>query len=594
MAQPELLVVGGASLDVIHVAGEKRRSAGGAGLYTALAAHRAGARVTMFAPLPRPMPEQLAPAAARLSWLGPGVAPEALPRFEIVSHGGGRTETVGFFFGAETELVPEQVPPLPLALWAHCVPLSSPERQLPFVRHLRARGHKVACGTYGRLALDQPDQTRRVLAEADAFFCNEAEAATLFGGIDRARVEPGRLLFVTRGPGGARVVQGGHATDLPGVDAAEVDPTGAGDVFCGTVLARLGLGDHPLEAARWGIAHAAEAVGAVGPGALLADGAAPEPAEDARVEVDAERLSRVAALLRGLPEARPFDFTGEVLPPPAHPRALAFFFAATLQQFGFWGFDADRYGAPMLARLGGRLLKGSDYLWAAYRRWIEDEPDGLAAAAQARLQAAEFDFRMRDDEGRNPLPEPGRYLEAARGYGSDLQALGLSPETILSAACADPQPVRALLAQLDHVAGYKEDPLRKKSALLALILRERPERWLSDHGDDVPPVVDYHVQRSCLRLGLLRVADAPLRARLVARQRLEPRDEAAVRRAAFRAVERLRRQSGRSMAACDYFLFQMRHRCPETSEPDCGRCPADPACAHAKELFQPVLRTSFY
>ena len=67
-----------------------------------------------------------------------------------------------------------------------------------------------------------------------------------------------------------------------------------------------------------------------------------------------------------------------------------------------------------------------------------------------------------------------------------------------------------------------------------------------------------------------------------------------MRRAAFRAMLALRDQSGRPMAACDYFLFQMRHRCPEMREPDCAQCPADPACAHRKELFQPVLRTTFY
>jgi hypothetical protein len=48
------------------------------------------------------------------------------------------------------------------------------------------------------------------------------------------------------------------------------------------------------------------------------------------------------------------------------------------------------------------------------------------------------------------------------------------------------------------------------------------------------------------------------------------------------------------MAACDFFLFSMRRRCPEMQEPDCAACPADPACAHRKELFQPVRRTTFY
>ena len=55
----DVLVVGGASLDQLHFRGRTERSAGGAGMYTAAAAHRVGAQVAMFAPLPHPMPEAL-------------------------------------------------------------------------------------------------------------------------------------------------------------------------------------------------------------------------------------------------------------------------------------------------------------------------------------------------------------------------------------------------------------------------------------------------------------------------------------------------------------------------------------------------------
>ncbi len=68
---PRLLVVGGASLDRIHIDGEPVRTPGGAGLYTALAAARAGADVTMLAPLPDPMPPELASALDLIRWVGP-------------------------------------------------------------------------------------------------------------------------------------------------------------------------------------------------------------------------------------------------------------------------------------------------------------------------------------------------------------------------------------------------------------------------------------------------------------------------------------------------------------------------------------------
>jgi len=148
----DLLVVGGASLDTLHFSGETARSVGGAGLYTALAGARAGARVTMYAPRPQPMPEGLREAEGRFHWVGPVVAPDELPRFEIANRPGGHTEMRSLFWGAEERLRPEEAPEAPgsgsaLGGWVYCVPFADPALQLAFVRHYSARGARVACGT---------------------------------------------------------------------------------------------------------------------------------------------------------------------------------------------------------------------------------------------------------------------------------------------------------------------------------------------------------------------------------------------------------------------------------------------------------------
>jgi hypothetical protein len=313
------------------------------------------------------------------------------------------------------------------------------------------------------------------------------------------------------------------------------------------------------------------------------------------VLVDGGRVEGVARLLAVLPEVRPFDFVGEDFPEVGDPRALDYFFAATLQQFGFWHLEEGRYARPLVAPLDGRPRKGSDYLWTAYRRWLRAEPEGLTPAGQRALAEGACASRFLADDGSQPMPATELRLREARAYGEDMAALGWTPADVVAHARASHRPLRAFLGRLDHVGGYKEDPLRKKAALLAMILRERPERWLpAEEDDDLPPIVDYHVQRACLRLGLLTVEDEALRRRLEAREEVSVDEERAVRRAAYRAVADLNRRSGRPMAACDRFLFEMRTRCPETTEPDCARCPADPACAHRKELFQPVFRTAFY
>jgi hypothetical protein len=112
--------------------------------------------------------------------------------------------------------------------------------------------------------------------------------------------------------------------------------------------------------------------------------------------------------------------------------------------------------------------------------------------------------------------------------------------------------------------------------------------------DAEPPVIDYHLMRSCLRTGLVEVIDDDLRRKLIRREELSGGEEWAVRFAAYHAIQQVQSLSGRSMGAVDWFFFNARRRCPEMTEPDCANCAVDTVCAHRKELFQPVIRTTFY
>jgi hypothetical protein len=115
--------------------------------------------------------------------------------------------------------------------------------------------------------------------------------------------------------------------------------------------------------------------------------------------------------------------------------------------------------------------------------------------------------------------------------------LNRTPRQIVESCRADQNPVSALLRTLRSVGGYKEDPLAKKAALLAVILANRPERFLipAAHGplpiSTFPPIVDYHIQRSALRIGLVRILDPVLEAKLRSRQLLEEEEETRIRQA---------------------------------------------------------------
>jgi hypothetical protein len=339
---------------------------------------------------------------------------------------------------------------------------------------------------------------------------------------------------------------------------------------------------------------AAQVVTGIGPAALLECEAPPPPADE-RVAVNGEQVQRTASLIATLPEMRPFDFTGPEFPPAGQPHTLDFFFSSILQQFGFWTTQDGAYDRPMIAPIGGRPRKGSSYLFQAYRRTLDRDHRLLSVTGQANMSRADFRSMLQTDDGQDVMPAFDLHLTQARAYGRDMETLGLTPEGLLAEAARSPTPLDAFLCQLDHVGGYKEDPLRKKSTLLALILSQRPEAFLLFGPDEEPaPVIDYHLMRSCLRVGLIDVLDENLAARLAARKVVTTGEEMAVRQAAFRAIEQITTLSGQSMGAVDWFFFNARLRCPEMTEPACDLCALDPLCAHRKELFQPVLRTTFY
>ena len=272
---PSIVVVGTASLDVLYLGEQTVSTVGGAGLYTALAAARAGAAVELCAPRPAPMPPALQPVADRVLWSGPVITPEALSRLEIAHHGAGRAALLAASWGAESQLTAAFLPEvMQQAAFVHIAALSTARRQLDFVQAIKAwRGlqsqPRISVGTYARLIYGETASVRNLLAEAELFFMNENEAIGLFGSVEQAHARPGTLLFVTLGARGALVITGDTVTHVPGRVVPEVDPTGAGDTFCGATLAGLARRVSPIAAVEQAVVLAAQTVSALGPAALL-------------------------------------------------------------------------------------------------------------------------------------------------------------------------------------------------------------------------------------------------------------------------------------------------------------------------------------
>lgn len=286
-----LLIIGGVTMDILHLPGraDPITAAGGAGMYTALASHRICAAhrtpsanasaqdaipsVTLFAQRPHPLPDILHPIAQALNWIGPIISPEQLPRLEIAHYGGGKAALLNAHWGAQATLTPDALPEdLSAFDFIHLAVMVSPQRQLEFLDVCRARSHaRISAGTNGKNAHGEPDKVRELIWRTDLFFMNENEANALFGGVEKARAEPGKRLFVTLGERGAMVLEGEACTLIPARAVQEIDPTGAGDTFCGATLAGLANGLDAVSAAREGIYLAGETIQAVGPERLVGE-----------------------------------------------------------------------------------------------------------------------------------------------------------------------------------------------------------------------------------------------------------------------------------------------------------------------------------
>jgi len=111
--------------------------------------------------------------------------------------------------------------------------------------------------------------------QVDVLIPNRSELASLVGvpeptNLDQT-VEAVSLLpfagavVVTLGSEGALAIENGTPAFVPAHDVQALDPTGAGDAFCGALAHALGLGRNLTESTRW--ANAAGAIATTRPGA---------------------------------------------------------------------------------------------------------------------------------------------------------------------------------------------------------------------------------------------------------------------------------------------------------------------------------------
>lgn len=129
-------------------------------------------------------------------------------------------------------------------------------------------GGKITCDPNARPELMRDAEASAALSEvmtlSSILLPSTSDLAFLFPNLSEIEAietmlkSEAEIVVLKRGSGGATVVHAGKHYDYPGHSVKEVDPTGAGDCFCGTFISLVAQGFDVCEAGR--IANAAGAI----------------------------------------------------------------------------------------------------------------------------------------------------------------------------------------------------------------------------------------------------------------------------------------------------------------------------------------------
>ncbi len=324
--------------------------------------------------------------------------------------------------------------------------------------------------------------------------------------------------------------------------------------------------------------------------------------------VNIGQILKVAGLIKDLPDdSHGLNFysfgkgdkliiASDMYPPLRHPQAIEFFFFVCMHQFGFWtGDEWTGYVEPIFGLIDGKKTKGSDLLWKVSMKAFEKNPEVFSPEHLAEITQEELLEKIfADDNG--PISFPDRFvrLDLTKAFGEWFVEKEIRPADIVLWANKSEEPLQTFLSLLKWIPGYNEDPLEKKNLLLAMAMANRPEKFIEARDFyNWLPIVDYHLMRISLRLGLVDLHKNEIDEN-EKRQFVSAEVEKDIRTSVFDAFVFLIRESGRGMPFVDELMWSARKYCPEMEEPDCSKCVFTNVCKKHTMLFQPVFRTTHY
>lgn len=297
-----VVICGGLTIDWLQTsAGRFGPSLGGNAAYAAVGAWLAGARPEVVAVVGDDYPAELLDELRDAGIDVAAVRRSPGPSFRVLLDETAPRRSISYLPGSGSndrlDPVPSQLPSIDRAVGVHIcgIPVES-QRQL--MDAIGGRAGTVTLDTVvipGQISPATPDLLE-VARQATVFMPSRDEVEHHWpGGLDLALqvlTEAGCSNVVVKlGPQGSVARSGTRTLSLRAVLTDVVDPTGAGDAYCGAVCARLTMGDDLQTAMAWGAAAASIVI--EGHGAARAVRGAARALTDAR----AHELSRPESLV---------------------------------------------------------------------------------------------------------------------------------------------------------------------------------------------------------------------------------------------------------------------------------------------------------
>ena len=257
---------------------------GGAPVFAAAGARMAGTEAAVVTALAPDLPPTVTSWLDRegLTAIGCGATRSHISQWVLYERDGTRTflHHPGSADILEAAPDPRAWTPRPGCGWAHIAPMPV-DVQVGWVRTLAAHGMRVTLDPHEDCAATAADRVLALLPLLTAFLPSEQEAASLHGDDDmlaaatRFVAAGARICAIKVGAAGCVVATAAGTWRVPSIARGCVDPTGAGDAFCGAFTAALAAGADAALAARWGTVAASYTIERFGVPPLR-DGAPPD------------------------------------------------------------------------------------------------------------------------------------------------------------------------------------------------------------------------------------------------------------------------------------------------------------------------------